>query len=58
VVHVDDLLFRRTSLGENKRRLSTIIPHLRDIFPLNDHQWREELKRLTAINRVSSFASH
>jgi len=47
VIHIDDLLFRRTSLGENKRRLQAIVPELRDLFPWDDFQWKEELKRLT-----------
>ncbi len=46
VVHVDDLVFRRTSLGENPERLVKIIPHLRELFPYDDRRWQEELKRL------------
>jgi len=46
VIHLDDLLVRRTSLGENKQRLQAILPEIRELFPLNEHQWQEEVRKL------------
>jgi glycerol-3-phosphate dehydrogenase len=47
VVHLDDLLFRRTGLGENRRRLQELLPRLRPLFPWNDLRWQQESERLT-----------
>ena len=46
VVHLDDLLFRRTGLGENRRRIPELLPRLRRLFPWNDLRWQQENDRL------------
>ncbi|MBN2400469.1 MAG: FAD-dependent oxidoreductase [Candidatus Aminicenantes bacterium] len=46
VVHLDDLLFRRTSLGENRRRSLELLPWLRPLFSWNDLRWQQETDRL------------
>jgi len=46
VVHLDDLLFRRTGLGENRRRAADLLPRLRGLFPWNDLRWRQECERV------------
>jgi len=46
VVHLDDLLFRRCGLGENRRRLMEILPRLRPLFSWNDLRWQQESERL------------
>jgi len=49
VVHLDDLLLRRTGLGENRRRVLEILPRLRPLFPWNDLRWQQESSRLHAL---------
>ncbi len=46
VLHLDDLLFRRTSLGENRRRIMELLPRLRPLFSWNDLRWQQETDRL------------
>ncbi len=46
VVHLDDLVFRRTGLGENRRRIAELLPRLRSLFPWNDGRWQQECERL------------
>jgi glycerol-3-phosphate dehydrogenase len=46
VVHLEDLLFRRTGLGENRRRALDLLPRLRPLFPWNDLRWQQECSRL------------
>ncbi len=46
VIHLDDLIYRRTSLGENKMRLPLIIPKIRDLFQFDSPLWEEEVKRV------------
>lgn len=46
VVHLDDLIFRRTNLGENKNRLSHVIHSIRRLFPWDDTTWEAELNRI------------
>lgn len=48
VVHIDDLLFRRTSLGENRRRVSKLLPLIRDLFTWSDSRWEQEIDRLAS----------
>jgi glycerol-3-phosphate dehydrogenase len=51
VVHLDDLLLRRTGLGENRRRLLELLPRLRSLFSWNDGRWLQECERLKALLR-------
>jgi glycerol-3-phosphate dehydrogenase len=51
VVHLDDLLFRRCGLGENRRRLAEILPRLRPLFPWSDLRWQQESERLKNLLR-------
>jgi glycerol-3-phosphate dehydrogenase len=46
VLHLDDLVLRRTGLGENPRRLSERLARLRPLFAWNDLRWRQECERL------------
>jgi len=46
VVHLDDLVFRRSSLGENRRRAMELLPRLRSLFSWNDLRWQQEMERL------------
>ena len=46
VIHLDDLLFRRTSLGENSQRISEILPQIRSLFSWTDSRWLQEIDRL------------
>jgi len=51
VVHLDDLLLRRTGLGENRRRVLEILPLLRPLFAWNDLRWQQECERLKELLR-------
>jgi len=46
VLHLDDLIFRRTGLGENQRRVSELLSRLRPLFSWNDLRWQQECERL------------
>ena len=46
VLHLDDLIFRRTGLGENRRRIIELLPRLRPLFSWNDKRWQQESERL------------
>ncbi len=46
VVHLDDLLFRRCGLGENRRRVLEMLPLLRPLFAWNDLRWQQECDRV------------
>ncbi|MBN2345127.1 MAG: FAD-dependent oxidoreductase [Candidatus Aminicenantes bacterium] len=48
VVHLDDLVFRRTGLGENRQRLAELLPRLRPLFAWNDLRWEQERVRVTS----------
>jgi glycerol-3-phosphate dehydrogenase len=48
VLHIDDLLFRRTGLGENRGRALNLLPRLRSLFPWNDLRWQQESERVKA----------
>lgn len=44
VVHLSDLIFRRTSLGDHPERAIKILPRIRPIFPWDDKKWEEEVE--------------
>ena len=46
VVHLDDLLLRRTGLGENRRLIKELLPRLRSLFSWNEGRWQRECERL------------
>lgn len=46
VVHLDDLIFRRTGLGENRRLIKGLLPRLRSLFSWNEGRWQQECERL------------
>ncbi|MEI6614529.1 MAG: hypothetical protein WCL37_06505, partial [Chrysiogenales bacterium] len=50
VVHLDDLIFRRCSLGENRRRINELLPRLRPLFSWNDLRWQQESERLKNLH--------
>jgi glycerol-3-phosphate dehydrogenase len=49
VVHLDDLLFRRCGLGENRRRIPELLTRLRSMFAWSDLRWQQEKERLQNI---------
>lgn len=46
VVHLDDLILRRTSLGDHPERALKILPGLKPLFDWDDRKWKEEVKLL------------
>jgi len=48
VVHLDDLILRRTSLGDNPHRALRIAPELCDLFEWTEERCREEIRRVEA----------
>jgi glycerol-3-phosphate dehydrogenase len=46
VLHLDDLVLRRTGLGENLRRSVELLTWLRPLFSWNDLRWQQECERL------------
>ena len=44
--NLDDLIFRRTGLGENPRRAMEMLPRLRPLFPWSDPRWQQECERV------------
>jgi glycerol-3-phosphate dehydrogenase len=55
VVHLGDLLLRRTSLGDNPQRAIKILPKVRSLFDWPEKKWREEvnlLKRQLNVLRI------
>jgi len=49
VARLDDLILRRTGLGENPRRALEMLPRLRPLFPWSDGRWRQECDRLASL---------
>lgn len=49
VVRLDDLILRRTGLGENPRRALEMLPRLRPLFVWSDSRWQQECDRLAAL---------
>lgn len=49
VMHLDDLIFRRTGLGENPRRAKDLLPRLRPLFQWSDARWRQECERVHVL---------
>ena len=47
VQHLDDLIFRRTTLWENPKDAIGFAPFLCELFPWNTFRCREEIERLT-----------
>jgi glycerol-3-phosphate dehydrogenase len=46
VLHLDDLVLRRTGLGENHRRRVASLSWLRPLFSWDDLRWQQECDRL------------
>lgn len=46
VVHLGDLVLRRTSLGDNPRRALDILPRIRKLFNWQDKKWQQEVDLL------------
>jgi glycerol-3-phosphate dehydrogenase len=44
VVHLSDLIFRRTSLGDHPERAEKILPRIRPIFSWQDLKWEKEVE--------------
>jgi glycerol-3-phosphate dehydrogenase len=52
VVHLDDLILRRTGLGENPQRALELLPRLRTLFSWSDARWQQECERVQARLRA------
>ena len=48
VMHLDDLILRRTTLGDNPRQALTLAQQLMQLFPWDGRRQAEELERLRA----------
>jgi len=46
VVHLDDLILRRTSLGDNPRRALRVAPRLCELFDWTEERCQEEIQRV------------
>jgi glycerol-3-phosphate dehydrogenase len=46
VVHLSDLILRRTSLGDHPERALKILPGLKSLFDWDDGKWEKEVKEL------------
>lgn len=47
VIHLDDLILRRTTIGDNPRRAIKAVEPLSRLFSWDDRRRREEIKRVT-----------
>ena len=47
VMHLGDLVLRRTSLGDNPERAIKILPKLRPLFACDDEKWNKEIGTLS-----------
>jgi glycerol-3-phosphate dehydrogenase len=45
VLHLSDLILRRTSLGDHPERAIKILPKIRPIFDWNDKRWKDEVEQ-------------
>jgi glycerol-3-phosphate dehydrogenase len=45
VLHLSDLILRRTSLGDHPERAIKILPKIRPIFDWDDKQWKDEVEQ-------------
>ncbi len=52
VCHIDDLLFRRTSLGDNSKRTIELAPLVAELFSWDSDKISRELQRLEEIVKV------
>ncbi len=46
VVHLSDLILRRTSLGDHPHRALEILPTIRPLFDWDDQRWKKEVTLL------------
>jgi glycerol-3-phosphate dehydrogenase len=53
VVHLDDLILRRTSLGDNPERAKKILPKIRPLFDWDDVKWKNEEEKV--VQRLTSL---
>ena len=44
VLHLSDLILRRTSLGDHPERAIKILPKIRSIFDWDDKRWEDEVE--------------
>jgi glycerol-3-phosphate dehydrogenase len=47
VLHVGDLILRRTSLGDNPERALAILPEIKKLFAWDNKKWKQEVDDLT-----------
>jgi glycerol-3-phosphate dehydrogenase len=56
VLHLSDLILRRTSLGDHPERAIKILPKIRPIFDWDDNRWKEEVKQLKKTVELDSIS--
>jgi|GEM_PF-278939 len=49
VLHLSDLILRRTSLGDHPERAIKILPKIRSIFDWDDKRWEDEIDQLKSF---------
>jgi glycerol-3-phosphate dehydrogenase len=58
VVHLSDLILRRTSIGDHPERALRLLPKIKHLFSWDDRQWRQEedaLKRALNIDVINDY---
>ena len=46
VIHLDDLVFRRTSIGDNPTRAKKLAPEIASLFDWDENRRRSEVQRI------------
>ncbi len=58
VLHLDDLIFRRTNLGDRPQRAIALAPQLCELFPWDEHRSQQEQLDLAAMLNACGLRSH
>lgn len=53
VIHIDDLVYRRTSIGDNSNRVQALAEQITDLFDWNDQ--RKQLELSTLMNKKNTI---
>ena len=57
VIHLSDLILRRTSLGDNPRRIDSVLAKIRPLFEWDEEKWQQEIIRLKKEMRQNGTCS-
>ncbi|MCK4943604.1 MAG: hypothetical protein KAS65_08500, partial [Candidatus Aminicenantes bacterium] len=57
VIHLSDLILRRTSLGDNPRRIDSVLAKIRPLFEWDEEKWQQEIIRLKKEIRQNGIRS-